>query len=67
MVKNDCKVILQGDGGDELFAGYPRYHILSKFNQYKFIFNTLNTLKKIVPSNYIKQKAESVGFSPLYD
>ncbi len=64
MVKNDCKVILQGDGGDELFAGYPRYHILSKFNQYKFIFNTLNTLKKIVPSNYIKQKAER--FLPLF-
>jgi asparagine synthase (glutamine-hydrolysing) len=64
MVKNDCKVILQGDGGDELFAGYSRYHILSKYYQYQFVFNTLNRLRKIIPSNYINHKTER--FLPLF-
>ncbi|HRO07519.1 MAG TPA: asparagine synthase (glutamine-hydrolyzing) [Saprospiraceae bacterium] len=64
-VKDDCKVILQGDGGDELFAGYPRYHIMAKYSKYKLIFSLLHSVKPIIPFKYIKAKTER--FYPLFD
>lgn len=64
-VKNDCKVILQGDGGDELFAGYPRYHIMANFYQYKMLFQVLQKVKNIIPSSYIQNKTDR--FFPIFN
>ena len=43
--------MLQGDGGDELFAGYRRYNTLSRIKLWRLLSPILSTLNYLSPRN----------------
>jgi asparagine synthase (glutamine-hydrolysing) len=55
-LRGSVKVVLQGDGGDEIFAGYRRYNVLSLYRFWR-ILSKGGPLLSLLPQTHLNQRA----------